>query len=298
MIVYRQPDVFDVLFALNGSILPKIAWKLLGMAGLSVAVVLWANSHPGVFARVSATPFTLIGIALSVFLSFRNSACYARWWEGRQLWGELIIACRSFARESANFDEAERNWLLRALCGFAAGLVARLRGGDEAAAIAPWIDIDNDARGPNPTNAVLHRVGARLLAMMQAGQLGQIHYSVLEKQLTAMAHVQAGCERIQTTPLPFAYALLLHRTALAFCIALPFALAGSLGWWTLLPVLLVAYTFFGLDALGHELEDPFSLHPNALPLSSLQRVIERDMLAALGERDLPPMLEPVRRVLQ
>jgi len=82
--------------------------------------------------------------------------------------------------------------------------------------------------------------------------------------------VQGGCERIVSTPVPFAYSLLLHRTALIFCLTLPFALAGSLDWWTLLPVLLVAYTFFRLDALGHQLEDPFVLEPNALPLDAMR----------------------------
>jgi ion channel-forming bestrophin family protein len=110
--------------------------------------------------------------------------------------------------------------------------------------------------------------------------------------------VQGGCERIASTPGPFAYSLLLHRTALIFCVTLPFALAGSLGWWTLLPVLLVAYTFFGLDALGHQLEDPFGLEPNALPLDAMRRMIERELLALLGERDLPPPIEPHENVLK
>jgi putative membrane protein len=78
---------------------------------------------------------------------------------------------------------------------------------------------------------------------------------------------------------------------------LPFALAGSLDWWTLLPVLLTAYTFFGLDALGHELEDPFGVEPNCLPLYAMKRTIERDMLSLLGEEDLPPPLEPHKSVL-
>jgi putative membrane protein len=97
---------------------------------------------------------------------------------------------------------------------------------------------------------------------------------------------------------PFAYSLLLHRTALIFCITLPFALAGSLDWWTLLPVLLVAYTFFGLDALGHQLEDPFGLEPNALPLYAMRRTVEREMLALLGCKEIPPPLEPRNSVLR
>lgn len=133
---------------------------------------------------------------------------------------------------------------------------------------------------------------------MHNGVIGPIYYSVLEGQLTQLSMVQGGCERIASTPVPFAYSLLLHRTALIFCITLPFALAGSLDWWTLLPVLLVAYTFFGLDALGHQLEDPFGLEPNALPLYAMRRTVEREMLALLGCKEIPPPLEPRNSVLR
>lgn len=96
---------------------------------------------------------------------------------------------------------------------------------------------------------------------MQQERIGAIHHSLIEEQLHLMAQVQAGCERIAQTPVPFSYSLLLHRTAYIFCLALPFALAGSLGWWTLLPVLLVSYTFFGLDALGTNWKIPSASNP-------------------------------------
>jgi putative membrane protein len=292
MLVRKQPTVRDILFAIRGSILPKIARGLLAIAAVSVIAILAAIEHPGIFARISAIPFTLIGIALSVFMSFRNNACYARWWEGRELWGRLLIACRSFARQTADLDLPDRRILLRGLCGFVAGLAARLRGGDEAAAIAQWTGPPPAAGEPNPTNAALDGVGRHCLHLLRTGRIDAVHYSVLEQQLCRLAEVQGGCERILTTPVPFSYSLLLHRTALAFCVTLPFALAGSLGWWTLLPVVLVAYTFFGLDALGHQLEDPFSLEPNALPLDAMRRTVERELLARLGETDLPPPLQP------
>ncbi|QIL20184.1 bestrophin family protein [Thermomonas sp. HDW16] len=297
MFVRQQPTLQDILFAINGSILPRIALRLGLIAFVSVVAVYAAAHHPGIFARISAVPFTLIGIALSVFMSFRNNACYARWWEGRQLWGELIIACRSFARETATLDEPERRRLLHGLCGFTAGLAAHLRREDETAAIASWHDLGKAATGPNPTDAVLHALGKDCLELKRHQRIDAIHYSVLEAQLSQLSHVQGGCERILNTPLPFAYSLLLHRTALVFCITLPFALAGSLGGWTLLPVLLIAYTFFGLDALGHQLEDPFALQPNSLPLHAMQRTIEREMLASLGETELPPPLAPQKWVL-
>ncbi|WP_309547415.1 bestrophin family protein [Rhizobium rhizogenes] len=298
MILRSKPSFKDILFAINGSILPRIAPHLIGISFISIVAIFAAQDHPGIFARISAIPFTLIGIALSVFMSFRNNACYARWWEGRKLWGELIIACRSFARQTSALEERDRTFLLHGLCGFSAGLVARLRGQDERAAIKPWFDMSLGPNNPNPTNAVLDHIGKHCLTLMRGHQIGAIHYSVLEGQITALSEVQGGCERIALTPVPFAYSLLLHRTALVFCVTLPFALAGSLDWWTLLPVLIVAYTFFGLDALGHQLEDPFGREPNALPLDAMQRTVERELLSLLGHQDLPDPIKPHKNVLR
>jgi putative membrane protein len=298
MILRSKPSFKDILFAIDGSILPRIATHLLAIALISILAIFAAQEHPGIFARISAIPFTLIGIALSVFMSFRNNACYARWWEGRQLWGELIIACRSFARQTSTLDEPDRRFLLHGMCGFTAGLAARLRGQDELKAIMHWSDISASPNNPNPTNQVLDQVGRYCLTLMHRDQIGPIQYSVLEGQITALSNVQGGCERIAQTPVPFAYSLLLHRTALIFCVTLPFALAGSLDWWTLLPVLLVAYTFFGLEALGHQLEDPFCLEPNALPLDAMARTVERELLSLLGTQSLPEPIKPRDNVLR
>lgn len=297
MILRSKPGFRDILFAVNGSILPRILPHLAGIAVVTAIAVFAADEHPGIFAKISAIPFTLIGIALSVFMSFRNNTCYARWWDGRKLWGELIIACRSLARQVSALDASHQRFLLRGLCGFTSGLVTRLRGGDELAAIGRWFDPASISESPNPTNAVLYELGKYSIAVMHNGELSAIHYSVIEGQLTALSDVQGSCERIAHTPVPFAYSLLLHRTALVFCMTLPFALAGSLAWWTLLPVLLVAYTFFGLDALGHQLEDPFGSQPNALPLNALQRIVEREMLSMLGCKDLPELIQPKDNML-
>jgi putative membrane protein len=297
MISRSGPTFTDILFAMRGSIIPRIAWRLLLIVIVSAGAVLLARTEPKMFFELGAMPFTLIGIALSIFMSFRNSACYDRWWEARKLWGQLIVSSRSFARQIAAIDPAERDPMLLGLCGFAGGLAARLRNEDEVERIGQWSDAARWAAQPNPTDAVLADIGRRCTDLAAAGTIRDIHYSVLEGQLTQIGGVQAGCERIKTTPLPFAYALLLHRTAYMFCLLLPFALAGSLGWWTPLLVLVVSYTFFGLDALGDELEDPFGYDPNDLPLDAMVRLIERELLAAAGRTELPPAILPTNYVL-
>lgn len=49
----------------------------------------------GIFAF---TPFTALGVAISLFLGFHNNASYGRWWEARTLWGTQIIVIRNLIR--------------------------------------------------------------------------------------------------------------------------------------------------------------------------------------------------------
>lgn len=44
-------------------------------------------------------PFTLIAVALGIFLGFRNNASYDRYWEGRKLWGRMVNPSRTLARQ-------------------------------------------------------------------------------------------------------------------------------------------------------------------------------------------------------
>ena len=298
MIVHPTPDVLRVLFTLKGSIVKRIALRCLMVTLLAALIVLIERHYPAFFYPVSATPFTLLGLSLSIFMSFRNNACYDRWWEGRKAWGKLIIETRSFVRESVVItDEKLRNQLLRSLCGFAHALNARLRGEDELAAARPWLARPEAISPHNVCDGILREIGQHCSRLAEQQQISDWRYSLLEQRLVGLTEVQATCEWIKGTPLPFPYTLLLHRTIYIFCILLPFALAEPLGWLAPLFTTIVGYTFFGLDAIGNELEDPFGRDENDLPTDAMVRTVERDVLAGLGEQQLPPALLPVGYVL-
>ena len=111
MIIRSRPHGWQLLYILRGSIVPAIAPKVLGILILSIAVAAVVELAPPIgIERVSVTPFTLLGLVLSIFLSFRNSACYDRWWEGRRAWGSLVVEARGLARlvNALLPDEAER----------------------------------------------------------------------------------------------------------------------------------------------------------------------------------------------
>ncbi|SEO51389.1 putative membrane protein [Methylobacterium sp. UNC300MFChir4.1] len=292
MIVRTRPNLLTLLFTLRGSIVPRVAPKLAGIVAVSCAVV-WAESRWPALFPVSAgvTPFTVVGLALSIFLSFRNNACYERWWEARKHWGNLIGEVRNLARAlPALLPEREAALQLRRLSAFAHGLHARLRDLDEAAAV-DRTSPGSDLSGPNPTDSVLAAITRDLAALTRAGRLSDIQFGLLEARIEALSGVHTACERLANTPLPFAYTLLVYRTAWLYCLLLPVGLTGSLGWATPVVVALVAYTFFGLDALGDELEEPFGTEPNDLPLDAMVRAVDRIVHHALGE-PMPQALAP------
>ena len=297
MIIRPKVNQFAILFTLKGSIAKRIAMRTLMVTLLASAIVLVEILHPSNFTKVNATPFTLLGLSLSIFMNFRNNACYDRWYEARKAWGEVVVHIRSVIRETHVIREsAERKPLLLNLCGFAHALNARLRKESEADASSQWIMPKPDPQTPDYSGRILQTVGQQCSDLHQSGELTEWRYMLLANHLTSLTQAQAVCERIKTTPLPFPYTLLLHRTIYLFCILLPFAMAEPLGWLTPLFTAIVSYTFFGLDAIADELEDPFGRDENDLPTDALVRTIERDILSELGA-DVPPALKPVDYVL-
>jgi putative membrane protein len=120
----------------------------------------------------------------------------------------------------------------------------------------------------------------------------------VDRTIGQLADVLGGCERIRHTPLPFSYAVLLHRTVYVYCYLLPFGLVDSIGALTPVVVGIVAYTFFGLDAIGDEIEEPFGLTANDLPLTALSYGIEIAVREAIGDDAMPEMPSPVAYCLQ
>ena len=57
------------------------------------------------FGNAGTAPFALLGVALSIYLGFRNNAAYDRWWEARKLWGQLVFDIRNLARASTGLVE-------------------------------------------------------------------------------------------------------------------------------------------------------------------------------------------------
>ena len=317
MIVRSKPTVWQLFSLFRLSIVPRIAPQLAtvflfacGVAALECGAF-WQPPSPGwrlaMFRLLSGWnvgPFTLLGVALSIFVGFRNNACYDRWWEARRQLGSLIGEMRSLARLAVTLpgaDRARRERMVRVAIGYAYALMAHLRQTAMPAEVQQYASAALRSRlgeTRDVPGAMLHGLATDCAAMLAEGECGEQIYRLFEDRLNAFAAIQVACERIRGTPTPFPYTLLLNRTAYAYCFLLPFGLVSTMGWGTPLFCSLVAYAFFGLDALGDELEEPFGASLNALPLDAMARTIEISLLEALGVSPLPKPLQPVRSVLR
>ena len=211
MIVRPRPGLLTILFAMRGSILPKVAPQVIVIAALSFLVVAIEQRHAAWFPVTAGIgPFTLVGLALSIFLSFRNGACYDRWWEARRAWGSLIVELRGLARLLPALlpepeHEALRHRCLRRGAGFAHALHARLRGLDETEALAPWLPSEEVAtlgQRPSGADAALTGLTRDLAGAAKAGALSDVLFVSLEHKIASLSAIQATCERIHGTPLP------------------------------------------------------------------------------------------------
>lgn len=292
MIVRPQQHWLRLIFVWHGSVLSKIFSRLLLNFLLSIAVIIMLPWYTMLGIKFTLAPFSILGVAIAIFLGFRNNACYSRYVEARHLWGQLMIASRSLLREVKTTlpDDAELGQFVRLQIAFAHCLRMTLRRNPQAEPLAKYLsekDLQTIFAAQSPANRILLLMGEWLAVRRRDGQLSDILFHSLNNRLNDMSAVLAGCERIANTPVPFAYTLILHRTVYLFCIMLPFALVVDLHYMTPFISVLISYTFISLDALAEELEDPFGTENNDLPLDAICNAIEIDLLQMNDETNVP-----------
>ncbi|WP_120502183.1 bestrophin family protein [Roseovarius sp. EL26] len=285
MIVRDQPGFWQLLFAMRGSVLPKILPRVLGVSVLA-AILVAIDKYGVTLPHTNAAPFAVFGVALSLFLGFRNNAAYDRWWEGRKLWGQLVADLRNLGRETSLFlpDLAARERVIRLALGFIHLHRINLRRLPDTKAAIEWCDTDFSDNA-HPPCAALNQITVEIAK----AEVDGFARKALSERLGSIALAQAGCERIATTPLPYVYSLLIFRTTYLYCLLLPFGLIEGAGWLTPLFVGVVAYMFFGLAEVTEELSNPFGETVNGLPLDAMCRTIEISLTPHLGIEPPAPL---------
>ena len=305
MIIIEKPTWIRIVFRVHGSTLSKTWSRMLFTTLVAIAVtVAYQLDLRYTSETITPLPFSLIGLAVSIFLGFRNNTSYDRFWEGRKLWGRIVNSSRTLTRQILTLvgpeeldDEARamRKAMVYRVIAYVHALRLHLRDDRDMEELRPFLSDEDFASLENELNrpiALLQIIGDELRQCWRRGWIHPLHLTTLERTLTELTDVQGGCERIKSTPIPFSYNILLHRIVAVYCTALPLGIIETTGLATPLVVLMVSYAFFGLDAVGDEIENPFGTDPNDLPLSAITRMIEHNLRQRLHETELPPLRRP------
>ena len=241
--------------------------------------------------------FAILGISLAIFHGFCNNAAYDRFWEGRKLWGTLVWLSRNIARQVLtlpNVSMAEKQAFIRHQIAFVHSLRQQLRAEDNTANLQRLLTVEEQQAvvGQDFIALRLTQIMGQMLANWQAEQKIDVwQWQSLDNTLGEIAHIQAGCERINNTPIPYAYFVLLHRTVYLYCFMLPFGLGNAIGWVTPFVVSFVGYTFMALNEIVDEISEPFGTGENELPLGMMCDTIETQ-LAMLSHQQFAPEQKP------
>lgn len=162
MIVRPQQHWLRRIFVWHGSVLSKISSRLLLNFLFSIAVIFMLPWYTHLGIKFTLAPFSILGVAIAIFLGFRNNAGYARYVEARKLWGQLMIASRSLLREVKTTlpDSASVREFARLQIAFAHCLRMTLRKQPQAEVLAQYLKTE-DLQRVLASNSPANRIHAK-----------------------------------------------------------------------------------------------------------------------------------------
>lgn len=288
---------FRDAFQLRGSVVLAILPRVLLCGGFGVLVSIlyqlgWPLSWPIESGIVPS-------IVLGLLLVFRTNTAYERFWEGRKLWGSLVNTVRNLARqiwvavdEHQPEDRRDKEETLLLLSAFAIATKLHLRQAPinhELKSVLSPERLEHLQHMNNPPLEVAFWIADYLQHQRDRDCLNTYQLTAMLHLLDLMVDALGGCERILKTPIPFAYSIHLKQLLLIYCLSLPFPMVGDLQAWTGIVVALVSFTVFGIEEIGIEIENPFGLDANDLPLDDICNTMQHNI------QDLITLAPSVRR---
>ena len=224
--------------------------------------------------------YSLIGFVLSLLLVFRTNTAYDRWWEGRKKWGELVNNTRSLAiKVSASTQNKDiLSFFNRMITNYVYVLKWHLRDGEEV------LNVDLSPSEKTAFDAVSHKPSyisqlmyTKLRKMKSKGEISEIDYLTMDTNLNTFSNITGACERIKNTPMPYSYNLFLKKFIFVYVMTLPVGFVSSFGYGTILIAVFIFYVLVSIELLAEEIEDPFGLDDNDLPLTEISEKIKENV---------------------
>ncbi len=196
-------------------VLWELRYTLLGVAILVGLLMPVPDASQNEYA---AAVLSVLGIAASVFIGFRNTTAYNRWWEARTLWGGIIISSRTMHNGLSSVDTGSPEMtpildrMRRRQVRYCWQLAAEMRGVPPLPGV---IELTDDPADADSTD-LLNRQAAEVAQLVCGGHVDEPARLVLMTANTGAATAQSGLERIRNEPIPLHYDFFIRALAWFF----------------------------------------------------------------------------------
>ena len=271
-------------------------------------------------------PISVLGIAVSFYLGFKNNSSYDRTWEARKIWGSIVNNSRSFAAavmaftEGTDQKEIQKELIYRHIAWLTSlrhqlrlsreweHKEIRLNGlysptvcedytdklENELAFFLAAEEIEALSSSKNRATQIMAKQSKRLQEIRNAGYFDDFRHMQLHKLIVTFYEDQGKSERIKNFPIPRQYASTALWLTTVFAAFVPFGLLNILelnhGFSVLLSAALgglIIWVFFLMEKIGDYSENPFEGTYNDVPITSIARAIEIDLREMLGDTNIP-----------
>jgi putative membrane protein len=254
--------------------------------------------------QIPATLATLLGTAIAFFVGFNNNQAYDRWWEARIIWGAIVNDSRSWARNILQYAQVvsagdaelaalKKQMILRQI-SFVYALKENLRRKTEGyyEQYLSKSELQQVKQESNVANAILTFQAIDLQRLSENKSIDAFRFAQMNNLITAFTEHMGKSERIRNTVFPSSYVYFTRLFIWVLVIFTTLILAEPIGEWSILVGWIVGFIFHVTHQNGMGLMDPFDEISTGIPLNQIARTIEINLLQMLGEKEIPPPVQP------
>ncbi|ASZ09904.1 hypothetical protein KTO58_26415 [Chitinophaga pendula] len=256
------------------------------------------QGHISIPSSISA----VLGTAIAFFIGFNNNQAYGRWWEARIIWGGLVNDSRSWARSLLHYvdtsDDAKAADIVERMIyrhiAFLYALKAGLRrNGDRYytryLTEGELSEVDDQANTPN---AILDLQARDLQELSKRHAIDGFRFRDISDLLVKLCDGMGKSERINNTVFPPSYIFFTRVFIWFYVIMNTLMMTETVDYWAILFGWAFGFVFHVTHQNGVSIMNPFEENQTSIPLDSITRTIEINLMEMMGEADIPAPVAP------
>jgi putative membrane protein len=292
MIKYNPKQWFSLIFRFKKVDTFRILLPTLVIIGVYTTVFIYVGLELFHWEYNSTTAVhSLLGIVLGLILVFRTNTAYERWWEGRRQWGALINESRNLAMKVNAFlpeeDIKSRIFFAKAISNFVYATKSHLRGKMNINELEPTdeLSVEDMLHAKHLPNKIASSIYTKLNRLFRQDKIAVQQLVLLDKEIKAFTDIVGACERIKNTPIPYSYSLFMKRFIFLYILTMPLGFITSFAYWTVPVVMFVFYVLVSIELIAEEIEEPFGVDSNDLPMEEMSLRIKQNVKEILFDKD-------------